>query len=169
MHRPEILGHLLELAPWAPCASFTHLEYSQHSPTCRIHKCNCTRRALSRGHRPDDQEPGKEVHSWMPLPKGKWTKEYKMSARGHVALDWAPTGWKPRINNNNNKKMSKACQLGRDIWLVIRGAWQLIHLRAGLAHWNMLPFTAAEGPVEWAVKMNGTKEISFRWRKMALK
>lgn len=53
---------------------------------CRIHKCNCTRRALSRGHRPDDKEPGKEVHRGMSLPKGNQTKEYKMSAEGMLPM-----------------------------------------------------------------------------------
>lgn len=64
----------------------------------------------------------------MSLPKGKQPKEYKMSAEGMLPLIEPPTGWKPRINNNNNnKKISKACQLGRDIWLVIRGACESIN------------------------------------------
>lgn len=100
-------------------------------PTCQTGKCNCTRRLLSRGHRPDDKEPREEVYSWISLPKGKQAKEYKMSAKGMLPLiEWrrAPTGWKPRINNNNNnEKISKACQLGRDIWLVIRGACESIN------------------------------------------
>lgn len=134
MHRPEILDHFLKLALQAPYASITHPEHAQAlphgGPTRQTRKCNCTRTLLSRGHRPDDKEPGKEVSSWISLPKGKQAKEHKMSAEGMLPLiEWrrAPAGWKPRINNNNNKKISKACQLGRDIWLVIRGACESIN------------------------------------------
>lgn len=132
VYRPEILGHFLKLAPQAPHTSITHLKHGQAlphgGPTYQKHKCNYIRRLLSRGHRPDDKEPGEEVYSWISLPKGKQAKQYKMSVKGMLPLiEWrrAPTGWKPRINNN--KKISKACQLGRDIWLVIRGACESIN------------------------------------------
>lgn len=114
-------------------ASTIHLELTQFCPmvTQRARHTSATSQEdLCRGHRPDDKEPREEVCNWVSLPRGRQAKEYKMSAEGMLPLiEWrkAPAGWKPRINNNENKKISRACQLGWDIWLVIRGACESIN------------------------------------------
>lgn len=131
MHRPEILGHFLELALWAPYASCTHLNIpstalrwpSVPDTQVQVHQQSSLQGPQARWQ--GAREGGSQLNVFA---QGKAAQRIQNVGRGHAALDWAPAGWKPRINNSsNNKKISKACQLGRDIWLVIRGACESIN------------------------------------------
>lgn len=170
MHRPEILDYSLKSALQALIASITHPMVAQHA-----------RHATA----PGDFPPGaagqmtksqerRFIAEYL-CPRESRPKNTKCQQRAccpWLSGEGPPLAGNPELTTTTTttRKLVRLASWGKTPGLWSEGpVSQLIHLQAGLAHWNALPFTAAEGPVEWAVKMNGTKEISFRWRKMALK